>query len=452
MAKIDEIIHTISLLSFNDFPEDVQLNILSFLTPSDISNFACTSKRFVSLCRDDPKLWFSMCQRQFGSKTLINKWGNGKISYKLLYITLFEYENLIGFWRRSGALTDSPLIFFEWGPFYLAGSKVKPSRNGSYDVIKMPFLWMGITSKGEIVNYLDPEGKVGLSTGNVMNLDDLGFVAESELLVPVNVSFMGKNHVVVEENGSAFGYSCNVLSSGNVREEEYEDLCGSPGSLPDRMMSEIYQYFANRTSPGGNGSARRQRRRERERQGRRKWGPQDYVKIPNCSPTPDRPLQGLWKGFSDDMTLEFFLVSYDDIGGIACRRVAELCKPFSAYAPVFWTSNTIFIKSPLSSEEESIYEGRMHIQPLAEADDPCEILPSSDKKAVLSMLCMNSSYDLVIADLAGSTVNPRQAEGRIWQYENGTFGFGFLRDHYVIDLRHIAQNGQVLDATDLSGD
>lgn len=299
MAKTDEI-HTISL-SFTDFPEDVQLCILSFLTPSDISNFACTSKRFVSLCRDDPRLWFSMCHRKWGSKTQINKWGNGKISYKLLYNTLLEYENLIGFWRRSGAESDSPLIFFEWGPFHIAGSRVKPSRTGTYEVIKLPFLWIGITSKGEIVNYLDPVGKVELSE-NVMNLDDLGF-AESEL-VPVNVNFVGRAHVVVEENVTAFGYSCsspqnrgfkNVSSSGNIREEEYEDLCVSPGSLPDRLMSDIYQYFANKTSPGGNGSARRQRRRERERQGRRKWEPEDYVKIVNCSPTPARPLQGLWK-------------------------------------------------------------------------------------------------------------------------------------------------------------
>lgn len=456
MAKTDEI-HTISL-SFTDFPEDVQLCILSFLTPSDISNFACTSKRFVSLCRDDPRLWFSMCHRKWGSKTHVNKWGNGKISYKLLYNTLLEYENLIGFWRRSGAESDSPLIFFEWGPFHIAGSRVKPSRTGTYEVIKLPFLWMGITSKGEIVNYLDPEGKVELSE-NVMNLDDLGF-AESEL-VPVNVNFVGKTHVVVEENGSAFGYSCNspqnrgyrkVSSSGNMREEEYEDLCVSPGSLPDKLMSEIYQYFANKTSPGGNGSARRQRRRERERLGRRKWEPEDYVKIVNCSPTTARPLQGLWKGFCDDTTLEFFLVSYDDIGGVACRRVAELCKPFSAYAPVFWTSNTTFIESPLSSEEENIYESRMHIRPLDEADDPCEILPSSDERVIMCMLCMNSSYDLVIPDLAGSTVNPRQAEGRIWQYENGTFGFGFLRDNYVIDLRCVAQNGQILEAADFSSD
>ncbi|PHU20683.1 hypothetical protein BC332_11834 [Capsicum chinense] len=446
----DEVINTIAL-SFTDFPEDVQLNILSFLTPLDISNFACTSKRFVTLCRDDRKLWFSMCERKWGSKTHINKWGNGMISYKILYYTLLQYENLIGFWRRSGVETDVPLVFFEWGRFYVAGSRVKPSKTGSYDAVKMPFLWMGITSKGEVVNYLDPVGKLELNE-NVMNLDDLG-VVESDL-VPVNVNFMGKNHVVVEENGSGFGYSGrgSSSSSGNVREDEYEDLCGSPGSLPDKLMSEIYQYFANKTSPGGNGSARRQRRRERERQGRRKWEPEDYVKIVNPLPTPDRPLQGLWKGFCDDTTLEFFLVSYDDIGGIACRRLVELCKPFSAYAPVFWTSNTTFIRSPLSSEEENIYESRMHIQPLSEADEPCEVLPSSDKRVILCMHFMNSSYDLVIPDLAGSTVNPRQAEGRIWQYEDGTFGFGFLRDNYIIDLRCIAQNGQILEVADFSGE
>ena len=45
-------------ISFTDFPEDVQLCILSFLTPSEVSAFACTSKRFVSLCRNHAKLCF----------------------------------------------------------------------------------------------------------------------------------------------------------------------------------------------------------------------------------------------------------------------------------------------------------------------------------------------------------------------------------------------------------
>ncbi|PHT51019.1 hypothetical protein CQW23_10766 [Capsicum baccatum] len=435
MAKTDEI-HTISL-SFTDLPEDAQRCIVSFLTPSDISNFASTAKRFVSLCRDDPRLWFNMCDRKWGSKTQIDKWGNGKISYKLLYNTLLEYEDLIGFWCRNGAESDSPLIFFEWGPFYVAGSRVKPARTGTYEVIKLPFLWMGITPKGEIVNYLNP---VELSE-TVMNSDDLGFGVSE--LVPVNVKFIRKTHVVVKENGNEFGYLGNVSNSGNMREEEYEDLCVSAGSSPDRLMFEIYQYFAKKTGPGGNGSARRQRGREGERQRRRLWYPESYVKIANCSPTPARPLQGLWKGLCNDMILEFFLVSYDEIGGVACRRLVDLCFPFSTYVPVVWISNTVSIQSPLSSEEKIIYESRMHIEPLTETDEPCEILPCSDKREISCMLCLNSSYGSV-------AVHPRQAEGRIWQYENGTFGFGFLRDNYIIDLRCIAQNGQVLEGADFS--
>ncbi|KAI9091384.1 hypothetical protein K1719_028195 [Acacia pycnantha] len=47
-------------ISFTDFPEDVQLCILPFLTPSEIATFACTSKQFGSLCSNDSELWFSL--------------------------------------------------------------------------------------------------------------------------------------------------------------------------------------------------------------------------------------------------------------------------------------------------------------------------------------------------------------------------------------------------------
>ncbi|CAK9155438.1 unnamed protein product [Ilex paraguariensis] len=441
--------------SFSDFPEDVQLCVLSFLTPSEIANFACTSKRFVSLCRNDAKLWFSMCDRRWGSKTQIKKWGSGKISYRQLYRTLSELENLIGFWRRCGQTknitTNSPppLIFFEWGSFFIIGSRISPSKNGTYDVIRAPFLWISITRNGGSISFIDLECRPELSENLVNNSGDFGCL-ENEL-VPVNVSFMGKSHVVVEEN-LGFSYSNpvqRVLNSGNVRGEEcgvVEEVAGSP---PDRLMSEIYQYFANRTSPGGNGAARRQRRREKERQGRRKWEPEHFVKIENCSPTASRPLQGLWKGICDDMNLDFYLVVYDDIGGIACRRVGDASKPFSGYDPVFWTSNTTFIESPLPFEEEYIYNSRVHLRPPPAADDD-HGHPSSDNEAVSHILHINSSYDLVIADLAGTIANSWLVEGRIWQYENGTFGFGFLRNHYVTDLKHIAWNGCLLDAIEFS--
>ncbi|CAI9115868.1 OLC1v1016876C1 [Oldenlandia corymbosa var. corymbosa] len=440
--------------SFSDFPEDVQLCILSFLNQSELSTFASTSKRFLSMCRDDERLWFSLCDRRWGSNTLINKWGNGKISYKHLYGTLHEFENLIGFWRRSGIAGNSPsLVFFEWGPFYIMGSRVEPSKTGTYEVIKMPFLWISLSSKGEFRNYIDPEGKFELSDTVVVDSGELGIIDYE--LIPVNVNFMGKCHVVIEASvNSPHGQSSSsssspnkefmkVPSSGNVRGEDREDLSGSPGSFPDRMMSEIYQHFANWTSPGGNGLSRRQRRREKERQGRRKMEPEHLVKIVNCSPTPARPLQGLWKGFSDDLSLDFYLTTYDDIGGLACRRVGD---SFSGYNPVFWTSDTTLSEPPFPAQEEYEYENRIHLRPPAEADG-CLVLRYSRYDTVTRMLHMTSSYDLVIP---GSVINPRQVEGRIWQYGNGTYGFGFLRNNYIIDLKHVAQGGRLLDTMEFS--
>ena len=62
---------------------------------------------------------------------------------------------------------------------------------------------------------------------------------------------------------------------------------------------------------------------------------------------------------------------------------------------------------------------------------------------------ISSSYDLVVPGLAG-TMNRRSAEGRIWQYRNGTFGFGFLSDNFVIDMKHIVHNGCIVDTVNSS--
>lgn len=438
MANLDASETTIPVLSFTDFPEDVQLCILSFLTPSEISSFACTSKRFLSVCRNDSKLWYSMCDRRWGSKTQIRKWGSGMISFKHLYKTLHEYENLIGFWRLSSSQSQarSPntipnqppaLVFFEWGPSFITGSRVSPSNTASYNVVKAPFLWMGISPKGEIVNFLEPNSQLKLDS-NLIALGENDVISNE--LVSVDVNHMGEFHIVIEER----------VSFGNLNVMNEEPLGFESGSPPDRITSELYQYFANRTSPGGERAWRRQRRRERERQVNKKWEAEHFVKIVNYSPTTLRPLQGLWKGICEDANLDFYLVAYDDIGGIACRRIGDSCKPFSSYAPVFWTSNTRFFESPFSSEEEDIYDTREHLMP------PGHHLLCSEKESVSRILYINSSYDLVIPGLA--TVNPHQVEGRIWQYADGTFGFGFLRDNHIIDLKHIAVDGCLLDATE----
>ncbi|KAK6938570.1 F-box domain [Dillenia turbinata] len=464
-------LHARDSISFSDFPEDVQLCVLSFLTPSEIAAFSCTSKRFVSLCQSESKLWYSLCDRRFNSKTHIKKWGSGRINFKLLYKTLSYYENLIGFWRRSGCVRASngvvslpPLIFFEWGSSFISGSRVSPSKDGSFSVVKSPFLWLGLNPDGESVNLLDPDCKFEF----LGDFERLG-VPENDL-VPVNVNFMGNTHIVVEENLS-FACSSNSgspepkrigfhrsSSSSNVRIEDFsvaEDGISvvdtvSPGSLPDRWMEEMYQHFANRTSPGADRVSRRQRRREKERQGRRKWEPEHFVKIVNCSPTASRPLQGLWKGICEDMNLDFYLVAYDDIGGVACRRVGD-SSPFSGYSPVFWTSDATFVEPPFSPDEEYLYGSRIHLQPPAPVNCPLGRVRVTDSEEVSRILLINSSYDLIIPDLAGTTANPWHAEGRIWQYHNGTFGFGFLRNNFIIDLKHIAENGRLLDIMEVSG-
>ncbi|KAK1324064.1 F-box protein [Acorus calamus] len=407
-------------------PEEIQLCILSFLSPSDIAAFAATSKRSLSFCRSDAScasagLWSCMCHRRWGYLTQIPRWGGGRVSYRSLYRTLDRWENLIGFWRRIGrglpSASPPPLVFFEWGSSFLIGSRVSPSLTG-YGVLKVPFIWMGFSLSGEPVSYLDPERRFDLSSGEFVEAIDSD-------LVPVSVGFVGGNHFVVEERG--FGRK----SSSS---DEEGSVVGS-SSPPDCLMSDVYQYFANRTSTG-----RRQRRREK--QGRRKLDPEHFMKVANCYPTPDRPLQGLWKGICDDMRLEFYLVTYDDIGGITCRRVGESVEPFSGYCPVFWTSNTTFIEPPFSIEEENIYQTREHIQPL---DPSCIIGSSLYERIVARILHINSSYDLVIPDLSGTATDPRNVEGRIWQYKDGTFGFGFLRNNDIVDLKHIVLDGCLLD-------
>ncbi|XP_074264055.1 F-box protein At3g12350-like [Silene latifolia] len=473
-------VDSIPNITFSDFPEDVQLCILSFLTPSDISAFACTSKRYASLCHVASHIWYALCDRKWGPHTHITKWCDGHVtSFKLLFSTLSELDRLIGFWRRSGSATanvngsasgiigDAPLVFFEWGVSCVTGSRVSPATDGSYSIIKSPFIWLSLSADGHPLNYV----KTNPTTEPTSTESSPGSSSSSNPeLVRVNVNFMGNRHLVLEEsgiwngngngnggspisiiNGNGNGYGRNG-SFGHLSENngvDLENLVGvgvgvgvEVGSPPDRVTSEMYQYFANRTSPGAGGERawRRQRRREKERQGRRKWDPEHLVKIVHWSPTPCRPLQGLWKGICDDMTLDFFLVAYDDIGGVSCRRIGDSLKPFSGFAPVFWTSNATFINSPLSHEEDYLYNTRTHLRPLSESEE--DIYEHSPSR----LMYINSSYELVLPNLAGTVVNPRHVEGRIWQYVDGTFGFGFLRNNVIVDLKHIAQNGNLLDA------
>lgn len=261
------------------------------------------------------------------------------MNFKLLYKVLDEYENLIGFWRRIGgsggspnsdSVDSSPLVFFEWGPSFVTGSRVSPSKKGGYNVVRTPFVWISLSPDGEAISYLDPNCGVG----SFVETD----CAEKDL-VPVSVSFMGKGHVFVEESrqidivsGSNSGNSSNSSNSSspdtrrsgngwlrsgsflNMNAEElngveFENLIGSP---PDRLMSEMYQHLANKTSPraGVDRAWRRQKRRGRDRRGWRRWEPEHMVKIADCFPTACRPLQGLWKVSNPILNLCYLLFHF----------------------------------------------------------------------------------------------------------------------------------------------
>lgn len=145
------------------------------------------------------------------------------------------------------------------------------------------------------------------------------------------------------------------------------------------------------------------------------------------------------------MILNFYLVKYDEIGGIICQRIGDFS---SSYALVFWTSEPMSMESPFSLEEERIYDDRIHFQPLA-AEDQIHSQPAMTGIEMVShILHINSSCNLMHPSLIGSA-GLQHGEGRIWQYMNGTFGFGFLRDHFIIDLKHIIQEGRLLDSVNL---
>ncbi|KAJ3697532.1 hypothetical protein LUZ61_001237 [Rhynchospora tenuis] len=408
--------------SFIELPDDIQVNIFSFLNPCEISAVACTSRRFSPL-PGSPLLWLAMCDRRWGQFTSPASWGRS-CTPRRLYRALDQWENLIGFWRRIGHghgsggadATCHPLLFFQWNSDCITGSLVSPcSEPGSYNVVKSPFLWLGMSQDGDMVSYRQLQDELGLEAGPGSDP------------VEATVSFVGPNHLVIEPNGG--------FRSGD---EAMEVIMGiESSSPPDQATLQMYQYFANRTSPCGEKGVRRQRRRERER---RKSGlvTEHFVRITHYCPTPTRPLQGLWKGICENRSLEFYLVAYDDIGGITCRRVGEPGTQFSGYSPLFWTPNADFIEPPFSKEEYKIYTSREHLRGdsfLLEA------------RLVSRILCINSSYDLVIPDLTGAPGgNLRNVEGRVWEYDDGTFGFGFLRNDHIVDLKHVALDGQLLDS------
>ncbi|XP_078435324.1 F-box family protein [Wolffia australiana] len=423
--------------SLVEFPDDVQICILSFLRCADVASVACTCRRFAALCGEE-RLWIAVCDRRWGSKTQIRRWirhgGDLSFNFRALFKILSRWESLIGFWRRIGRGDEGtpPLVFFEWGPSFITGSRVSPSGDpGSYDVVKIPFIWMSLSPLGDPICLVRLSLRLD-SAEFLGNLADGSGFADSDM-VPVTVCFMGENHFVVDE--------CRGQQSGLRMNDEFgscEDLAGlEASSPPEKVMADIYQHFANRVSPCRDKSFRKQKKkRGKDRTGRRTWESEHFVRISDCYPTSRRPLQGLWKGICESMSLGFYLITYDEVGGIACRKVGDASEPISGYSPVLWTSNRSFLERPFSKEEEDLYVSGNHTHPFSSSSvDP--------ERSVSRILSIKYSYGII------SSANMKNEEGRVWEYSTGKFGFGVLRSGHIVDLRHIAIDGCLLDSVKL---
>uniref|UniRef100_A0A0D3HUY3 Uncharacterized protein n=1 Tax=Oryza barthii TaxID=65489 RepID=A0A0D3HUY3_9ORYZ len=329
-----------------------------------------------------------------------------------------------------------------WARGTLAASLLVPSARG-LAVAKSPFVTLSIDETGETVAAMGD--------------------------VPVSVNFVGNNHIVVEAAAASSG--------------DDDDEAAMEGGSPPEVM---YMHFANRRSPGAG-------RKRRSKQGRRRGRAMEaehFVRIADAEPTEARPLQGLWKvlplhteltplllhmvgalafslewfivmiyyyhyspswsscgvasaanlGISESRTLEFYLVTYDDIGGITCRQVSDTRGQNSGFTPIFWTTNTTFLEQPFSEKELDHYIRREHIQGV-DSDHA-----ATENRAISRILCINSSYDVVDHHLSAPLDDMRNVEGRIWLYDDGTFGFGFSGSNSIIDLKHVSSDGCILDA------
>ncbi|CAN6334144.1 unnamed protein product [Urochloa humidicola] len=386
--------------ALEDLPEDALLSILALLAPPDAAAAACACRRLASAA-SSPSLPLALALRLGAPSPLPASPPGCPAAARRLLRSLHRLSRLLGLWRRlpssssnspSHSAHQSPsLAAFEWASAApratLAASLLSPSAPG---VSRCPFVTLSIADSGDTV--------ASAAAGDI----------------PVSVNFVGNNHIVVE--AAAMG-----------EDEEVEMVSGSP-------PEEMYAHFANRRSPGAG-------RRRRGKHGRRGgfMEPEHFVRIADAEPTKARPLQGLWKGICEDRTPEFYLIAYDDIGGVTCRRFNDTRGQNSGYSPVFWTTDTTFLEPPFSEKELDNYSNRYHIQGLTANH------ASSENRIISRILCINSSHDVADPHLSTPLDDARSVEGRIWLYEDGTFGFGFVGSDSVIDLRHVSSAGCILD-------
>ncbi|XP_073153014.1 F-box protein At3g12350-like [Henckelia pumila] len=431
----------VQLSSFSDLPEDAQLRVLSFVSRPNLKAFACTSKKFSALCTNDDRLWLLKCTRRWGSRTQITKWGGGNIiSYKALFNLLKDYETLIRFWiyinesKELMPLSSPPLLLFEWCSFYITGYRVSPSKDGGYGVIKTPFIWITATCDGEGLVYLDTSnGTVSLTEEDLLR-EDSEKLRTTELII-AEVDTQKYNVLLTIGENQDFSDFRRQLSDA----EEYENVYRSP---PDELMTQIreavltntipedYEYYSSKKL---NSRQRRRRRRAEEQMASAlQWETSYFLQLHkryyNYSHSdPYQPLQGLWKGIGRNKSLNFYIVTYTIyMGEFSCKMAGSSVTSQITDGLVFSALMKPYIEPPFSSKERHMYDYRLHLRPAAGYHDDQPDPTSSD---VVRIYYANMGPESRPPEEIG------QAGGRIWQYADGSFGFGSLKDHYIIHLK-----------------
>lgn len=436
-------------LSFSDFPEDAQLRVLSFVNRKDLKAFACTSKKFSALCTNDERLWLLKCTRRWGSRTQIPKWGGGKISYKSLFYLLKDYETLIRFWiyiydATGLPLSSPPLLLFEWCSSYITGYRISPSKDSGYGVIKRPFIWITATCDGEGLAYLDTSnGTLSLTEEDLLR-EDSEKLRSTELIIAEVRTEKYDALMKVYENQDFLEFRRRLSIADGL--EEYENVYSSP---PDGLMAQIREALTKTvsvpipvpdesSSKKLNSRQRRRRRREDQMMSALEWEASYFLQLhkryDNYSRSPDQPLQGLWKGIARGKSLTFYIVTYTIyLGELSCKMAGNYVTSQINDGLVFSALMEPFIEPPFSSKEKHIYDSRLHLRP-AESNQPDPT--SSD---VLRIFYANMGPE------SSAPKDPRDACGRIWLYADGSFGFGSLKDHFIIDLKPMVEDDNLLD-------
>ena len=129
-------------MNLNDLPDEVILNIFTYLSTKDLGRCACVSKRFKSISKTE-SLW---CDREIPEKTtdgldlLIYQYDRGGIYSSSVYAPQDQYDRS----RDTGKSLSEALFFADHGDNMLCTKIVLNVRNNFCTQHVLPRFELGI--------------------------------------------------------------------------------------------------------------------------------------------------------------------------------------------------------------------------------------------------------------------------------------------------------------------